>query len=88
VLTCLLVVILLAWGWLFLGAGIEMDQMDMGGGQTMLVAPHWSAGYAVVIFVMWAIMMIAMMLPSAAPAILLAAAAAAPARSDRPDCSS
>jgi predicted metal-binding membrane protein len=70
----LLTVILLAWGWLFLGAGIEMDQMDMGGGQIMLMAPEWSAGYAVVIFLMWAIMMMAMMLPSAAPAILLTAA--------------
>ena len=74
VLAGLLVVILLAWGWLFLGAGIEMDQMDMGSGQIMLMAPEWSAGYAVVIFLMWAIMMMAMMLPSAAPAILLASA--------------
>jgi predicted metal-binding membrane protein len=74
VLASLLVVILLAWGWLFLGAGIEMEQMDMGAGQIMLMAPAWSAGYAVVIFVMWAIMMMAMMLPSAAPAILLTAA--------------
>ena len=92
VLAGLLVVILLAWGWLFLGAGIEMEQMDMGGGQIMLMAPTWSTGYAAVIFLMWAIMMMAMMLPSAAPAILLAAAlmanAAATACLDRPDCSS
>lgn len=74
VLAGLLAVILLAWGWLLLGAGIEMEQMDMGGGQVMLMAPEWSASYAVVIFLMWAIMMVAMMLPSAAPAILLAAA--------------
>ena len=74
VLAGLLAVILLAWGWLLLGAGIEMEQMDMGGGQVMLMAPEWSASYAVVIFLMWAIMMMAMMLPSAAPAILLAAA--------------
>jgi predicted metal-binding membrane protein len=69
----LLVVILLAWGWLLLGAGIDMEQMDMGGGQVMLMAPEWSVSYAAVIFLMWAIMMMAMMLPSAAPAILLAA---------------
>jgi predicted metal-binding membrane protein len=74
VLGGLLVVILLAWGWLLLGAGIDMEQMDMGAGQVMLMAPEWSAGYAEVIFLMWAIMMMAMMLPSAAPAILLAAA--------------
>jgi predicted metal-binding membrane protein len=74
VLASLLTVILLAWGWLFLGAGIEMEQMEMGGGQLMLMAPAWSGCFAAVIFLMWAIMMMAMMLPSAAPAILLAAA--------------
>ena len=31
--------ILLAWSYLLLGAGIEMEQMDMGGGQMMLMAP-------------------------------------------------
>ena len=40
VLGGLLVVILLAWGWLLLGAGIDMGQMDMGGGQVMLMAPE------------------------------------------------
>src|SRR5258706_566635 len=74
VLGGLLAVILFAWGWLLLGAGMEMEQMDMGGGQVMLMAPEWSAGYAMVLFFMWAIMMMAMMLPSEAPAILLAAA--------------
>jgi predicted metal-binding membrane protein len=74
VLVGLLTVILLAWGWLLLGAGIEMEQMDIGGGQIMLMAPEWSAGYAVIIFLMWAVMMMAMMLPSSAPAILLTAA--------------
>jgi predicted metal-binding membrane protein len=74
VLAGLLAVILLAWGWLLLGAGIEMEQMDMGGGQVMLMPPEWSPRYAALIFLMWAIMMMAMMLPSAAPAILLAAA--------------
>jgi len=70
----LFAVILLAWGWLLLGAGIKMEQMDMGGGKIMLMAPEWSISYAALIFLMWAIMMMAMMLPSAAPAILLAAA--------------
>jgi predicted metal-binding membrane protein len=73
VLAALLAVILLAWSYLLLGAGIEMEQMEMGGGQTMLMAPTWSASYAALIFLMWAIMMMAMMLPSAAPAVLLAA---------------
>ncbi len=70
----LLVLILLAWGWLFLGAGIEMEQMDMGGGEIMLMAPEWTARYAALVFLMWVIMMLAMMLPSTAPAILLAGA--------------
>jgi predicted metal-binding membrane protein len=69
-------VIALAWIWLFMGAGLHMDKMDMGGGQIMLMAPPWTPGYAVTIIVMWIVMMAAMMLPSAAPAILLVAALA------------
>jgi hypothetical protein len=55
----LVVVIILAWGYLILGAGIEMDEMDMGGGQVMLMAPSWTPNYAALIFLMWAIMMVA-----------------------------
>jgi predicted metal-binding membrane protein len=67
-------VIALAWVWLLAGAGLHMDKMDMGGGQIMLMAPPWTPEYAMTIFVMWIVMMAAMMLPSAAPAILLVAA--------------
>jgi predicted metal-binding membrane protein len=74
VLSALVVVVALAWAYLLLGAGIEMDKMDMGGGQVMLMAPPWTPAYAALIFVMWSIMMAAMMLPSAAPTILLVAA--------------
>jgi predicted metal-binding membrane protein len=74
VLAALVAVIMLAWAYLILGAGIEMDEMDMGGGQIMMMAPPWTFGYAVLIFLMWAIMMVAMMLPSAAPTILLVTA--------------
>src|SRR5580765_4381563 len=31
----------------------------------------WSAGYAFVIFLMWCVMMVAMMVPSAAPMVLI-----------------
>jgi hypothetical protein len=55
---------------------IEMDEMDMGGGQVMLMAPSWTPNYAALIFLMWAIMMVAMMLPSAGHTILLVAALA------------
>jgi predicted metal-binding membrane protein len=74
VLAGLFVVIALAWLYLLLGAGIEMEQMDMGGGQIMLMSPPWTVSYALLIFFMWAIMMMAMMLPSVTPAILLAIA--------------
>ena len=74
VLAALIAVIMLAWAYLILGAGIEMDEMDMGGGQIMMMTPPWTFGYAALIFLMWAIMMVAMMLPSAAPTILLVTA--------------
>ena len=67
-------VVLLAWTYLLLGAGVGMEMMDMGGGQMMAMPPEWTLGYGALIFVMWAVMMVAMMLPSAAPTILLAAA--------------
>jgi predicted metal-binding membrane protein len=51
---------LLAWGYLLSGAG-----MGAMAGMTA-VTPGWS-----LVFIMWAAMMVAMMLPSAAPAILL-----------------
>jgi predicted metal-binding membrane protein len=69
-------VVALSWAWLLVGAGLHMDEMDMGGGEIMLMAPPWTLGYAAMIFLMWIIMMAAMMLPSAAPAILLVAALA------------
>ena len=74
VLAGLFVVIVLAWLYLLLGAGIEMEDMDMGGGQMMLMPPPWTVAYAVLVFFMWAIMMMAMMLPSVTPAIMLATA--------------
>ena len=40
----------------------------------MMMPAVWDSGYAVVMFVMWWVMMIAMMLPSAAPMVLLFAA--------------
>ena len=76
VLGSLALVILVAWVYLLLGAGVEMETMDMGGGQIMLMLPEWSVGYGLVIFVMWAVMMVAMMLPSAAPVTLLVASVA------------
>lgn len=54
---------------------IEMTRMAGPPGQPMemgiSLAMAWTAPYAVLIFLMWWIMMIAMMVPSAAPTILL-----------------
>jgi predicted metal-binding membrane protein len=74
VLTALAAVVALAWLYLLLGADIAMDEMDMGGGEIMLMTPPWTPGYALLIFLMWSIMMLAMMLPGAAPTILLVTA--------------
>ena len=55
----------LAWAWLLANAnGGDMGAMGMP-------TDPWSAGYLLPAILMWAIMMIAMMLPSAAPMILL-----------------
>jgi predicted metal-binding membrane protein len=59
----------LSWAWLAAGAGMDMD---MGGMDPDMVMPmEWTASLFAVMFLMWWIMMIAMMVPSAAPMILL-----------------
>jgi predicted metal-binding membrane protein len=78
ILGSLAFVVLLAWSYLLLGAGVGPEMMDMGAGQMMAMPPDWSLGYGLVTFVMWAVMMLAvmmlaMMLLSAAPVTLLIA---------------
>ncbi len=67
VVAALLVVVGLAWAYLWTGAGMSMSMMMM--------PAVWTPGYAVLMFFMWWIMMVAMMLPSAAPMILVVARA-------------
>jgi predicted metal-binding membrane protein len=78
------VVILSAW-FILDGAGTGMSSIDMSietgpagallsGTPDMVSAHVWSPRYAVMVFVMWWLMMIAMMVPSAAPTVLLYAA--------------
>jgi len=69
-------VILLAWVYLLTGAGVGMETMDMGAGRMMAMMPEWTLAYGLVVFAMWAVMMVAMMLPSAAPVTLLIASLA------------
>jgi predicted metal-binding membrane protein len=69
-LIALFCVAALAWEWLLAGGGVGMHEMDMGGGNVMMMRPEWTLGYAALVLAMWVVMMVAMMLPSAAPAIL------------------
>lgn len=62
-------VTLLSWGYLLTGAGMEMPSMSAR--METAQAPGWSPAQAVLMFIMWWVMMVAMMLPSAAPMILL-----------------
>jgi predicted metal-binding membrane protein len=79
-------VILASWAYVLAGAGMGMTAFEMssfsaalgapaggvtGAMQAMAVPVDWTAGYAVLMFFMWWVMMTAMMLPSAAPMILL-----------------
>lgn len=62
-------VVVLAWAYLFLGAGMSMhDMADMPMERQPTV---WTPAYFAVVLIMWVVMMAAMMLPSAAPMILL-----------------
>ena len=60
------------------GVGMPMSALDMTismSGPTsqmpMMIKPMWTINYTILVFLMWWIMMVAMMLPSAAPTILL-----------------
>jgi predicted metal-binding membrane protein len=63
VLGALSSVVALSWAYVLAGAGMDM-----------MMPAAWGLGYAGVMFVMWWVMMVAMMLPSAAPMVLLFAA--------------
>ena len=75
-LVALLLFTAFAWWYLLHGAGMpadmsSMSDMDMDMEMGVGTARAWTPGYAWIVFVMWWVMMIAMMLPSAAPVILL-----------------
>jgi predicted metal-binding membrane protein len=75
VLAALVVLVVLAWLALFTGAGTGMDPFAMTGWllpvTPPVAAPAWTLSYWLVVFFMWAAMMVAMMLPSASPMVLL-----------------
>jgi predicted metal-binding membrane protein len=68
-----------AWAYTFLGAGmddsaIRMTAMAWRFEAMAMAPPVWTLAYAGAVFLMWWVMMIAMMLPSALPMILFHAA--------------
>jgi predicted metal-binding membrane protein len=71
----LVAVVAASWGYLWLGAGVENEMMDQGG-HMMAMPSEWTLPYALLIFVMWVLMMAAMMLPGATPTVLSVAALA------------
>lgn len=69
IIAALVLITGLAWVYLVSGAGMDMSAMDMD--MNMVMPMDWTPVYALIMFLMWWIMMVAMMLPSAAPMILL-----------------
>lgn len=59
-----------------LGGGMDLSALTMTrmSANMLMGPPDWTPAYAVLVFLMWWIMMIAMMLPSAGPVLLLYAA--------------
>jgi predicted metal-binding membrane protein len=73
VVAALVLVIALSWAWIAIGAGTGMSAIDMTRmpRDMMMTLAIWTPGYAALIFLMWSVMMVAMMLPSAAPVLLI-----------------
>jgi predicted metal-binding membrane protein len=65
---CLAAMVVLSWLYLF-HTKMNMAGMDMPG-MVMLDLQPWGPTDVLLLFVMWAVMMVAMMVPSAAPMIL------------------
>ena len=77
--SCVALIAVLAWIWLWrewqaMGPDQSMPGMEMP--SAAMASPSDSAAYLTSAFVMWFLMMVAMMLPSAAPMILLYSALA------------
>jgi predicted metal-binding membrane protein len=72
VLGCLVVIIGLAAAYTVIGIGAL--EMTTRASDMVMTPAAWTLGYALLMFLIWWIMMIAMMSPSAAPTVLLYAA--------------
>jgi len=70
-IAALLAASLLAWAYILSGAGMDMSSIEMNAMPGMAMPRSWTLPFFALMFAMWAVMMLAMMLPSAAPMILL-----------------
>jgi len=71
-ITIVALIVVSALAWLYLiDMARDMASMDMGDAMGMMEIRGWTAGYFVMMFLMWAIMMVGMMVPSAAPMVLV-----------------
>jgi len=75
VIAALAAVSIFGWIYTLAGVGMSMNAFEMtamGKASTALATPMpWSPSYALLVFLMWLLMMVAMMLPSASPMVLL-----------------
>ncbi len=70
VLGALVALAALAWAYTIYH-GLRSSSMSMGGGMATPMMMAWSATDSVFMFVMWAVMMFAMMLPSVTPTVMI-----------------
>lgn len=69
VLISLVAVTVIAWAWI---VPMAVDMYGpMSGASAWMMSAEWDTRFVVLLFVMWAVMMAGMMLPSAAPTILV-----------------
>jgi len=75
VIAALAAVSICGWIYTLAGVGMSMNAFEMtamGSAGAALATPMpWSPSYALLVFLMWLVMMVAMMLPSASPMVLL-----------------
>ncbi|NDW53918.1 DUF2182 domain-containing protein [Aliiroseovarius sp. PrR006] len=78
VLSAVALIVLFSAVYTVLGIGMQMSAIDMtrmarpiGNPMAMGTGPTWTIGYIALTFLMWWVMMIAMMTPSATPTLLL-----------------
>jgi predicted metal-binding membrane protein len=65
----LIIVLLVCWAWII---ALARDMYGpMTGASAWMMTPHWDLRYLLLLWVMWAVMMTGMMLPSATPMIML-----------------